>query len=354
MKDTLIEWCDRTDNIVEGCDIAAPECANCYAVDVATRFSGYAPTVDAAGEILLEGGKPVSDLSKPLHYHGLAQRSGRRGLPMWTGTVALRPEVLEACVRSLFNTPELKRTFWVSMGDIFHAEVPDSYLDEAFGGAAVLGQHVVIAVTKRPDRAARYTNGADVERRVRAAAERWWARLGLRHRLARETPFLWPGWPLPGVHLMTSAGSQETAEKFLPHLREAKAAVKGVSCEPLIAPVRFDDWLDEIDWLIIGGESGRKARDCQLDWMLDVAGPARAHGGTAVFVKQMGKILAHRLGMKVLVEVKPRGKMPALAAGPVRRILVADTKGKSFDLFPAPLRVREFPDPQPPARTEAA
>lgn len=335
MKDTLIEWCDRTDNIVEGCSVAAPECANCYAVDVATRFSGYEPTLDDGGGLLLVDGKPVPNLAKPLHYHGVAARSAGRGLPIWTGKVRLRPDVLDASTTSLFNTPELKRSFWVSMGDLFHDEVPDAYLDLAYGAAAVLPQHVIIMVTKRPDRAARYTNGADVERRVLAAAVERWAQIAKRHRRARETPFSWPGWPLPNVHLLTSAGSQETADAFLPHLLAAQAAVRGVSCEPLIAPVRFDRWLDHLQWQIIGGESGRKARPCKEAWMHDVVGPAREHGGPAIFVKQMGRRLARELGMKVFVTVK--GK----------QVLRPDTKGKSFHLFPEPLRVRQFPDPQP-------
>lgn len=346
MKDTLIEWCDDTDNIVDGCDEAAPECANCYARDVAVRFSGYSPKRDEAGEILRDGdAKPVPDLNLPLHYNGLATRSPKRLLPQWTGVVRLYPELLAQRTFALFNTPQMRRIFWVSMGDIMHPEVPDGFLDQAFGAAAVTGEHVRIVVTKRPDRAADYTNGADVERRVRAAAEEWWGRLGKRHRRARETRFEWPGWPLPNIHLLCSAGCQETADKFLPHLVRAQAAVRGVSCEPFIGPTRFDPWLESLDWMIIGGESGGKARNCEEDWMLNVVRAARAarrnrRRAPMLFVKQMGRIMAKRLGMTL--EPDPEAKDPTFRA--------PDTKGKNFSLFHSELQVREFPDPQPSAR----
>lgn len=245
----LIEWCTRTDNIVEGCSIAAPECENCYAMDLAARFS-----------------QPGKDGRTP-HYEGIARVSDRRGLPMWTGKVRLRPDILDACIRQLFLEDVLQRSFWVSMGDLFHAEVPDSYLDEAFGGAALVDQHVIIMVTKRADRAAHYTNAAGVEERVRAAAQRRWEVMARTSRKVRARPFAWRGWPLRNVHLMASAGSQATADMMIPHLVEARVGLTGISVEPLIASVRFDRWLDKIGWQIIGGESGRRARPCELAWM---------------------------------------------------------------------------------------
>jgi protein gp37 len=76
------------------------------------------------------------------------------------------------------------------------------------------------------------------------------------------------------------------------HLQRTPAAVRFLSCEPLLAPLS-DLPLGGIDWCIIGGESGPGARPMQEEWVRDIVRQCRV-AGTAVFVKQLGTVWAKR------------------------------------------------------------
>ncbi len=107
-------------------------------------------------------------------------------------------------------------------------------------------------------------------------------------------------WPLPNVWLGVSVEDQEAADERIPHLLATPAAVRFLSCEPLIEEVdlRTDflretgvDWpwgsrsTDHIGWVIVGGESGPGARPCDLAWIRGIVGQCKA-AGVPVFVKQ--------------------------------------------------------------------
>ncbi len=127
-------------------------------------------------------------------------------------------------------------------------------------------------------------------------------------------------WP-PHVWLGTSIEDQEAADERLPLLRDIPAAVRFVSAEPLLEyPVA--DW-SGVNWLIVGGESGSKAKARPMDpeWARRLVADAR-NVGAAPFVKQLGSVWSRTV--------------PQIG-------IHKDMKGANWDRWPADLRVREFP-----------
>jgi protein gp37 len=122
-------------------------------------------------------------------------------------------------------------------------------------------------------------------------------------------------WPLPNVWLGVSAEKQYAAEARIPYLLKTPAAIRFVSIEPLLEHVDLDEWVynrrDEInhlvggplasnrdqaesllsvlpmpiDWVIVGGESGPRRRDCEVRWVTDIVNQCR-DAEVPVFVKQ--------------------------------------------------------------------
>lgn len=309
MIGSKIQWTDDTVNVVEGCTEVDTDCEHCYAKGIAARFS-------APGQKEQSGEEHVAG-----HYHGLAKRSTARGLPQWTGKVRCRLDVLDKMFWRLLRAKEPRRQFLCSMGDIFHREVPDAFLDEVFARIAILEgrrsgpTHPFLLLTKRPDRAAEYTNNPEVFSRISKAAWYIITTANWRRYPTALTGFTMPSWPLRSVVLITSAGTQEGADKRVLDLLRAKAAHYGVSCEPMTGPVDFTrlrspagTWnalkpsrapyaLDarQIDWIILGGESGHAARPCAVRWMESVICSAST-AGTRIYVKQLGNVLAAELG----------------------------------------------------------
>ncbi len=289
MINSGIQWCDDTVNVVEGCSEVDTDCENCYAKGIAARFSG-------PGQEEQSGEK-----TPPGHYQGLAKRSVGRHLPQWTGQIRCRLDVLDAMFWQLLGAKEPRRQFLCSMGDIFHREVPDVFLDEVFARIAILESrrsgpaHPFLLLTKRPDRAAEYTNAVDVEERVDKCAWHFVRTAPGKPMGKLPCSFVMRPWPLRSVVLITSAGTQEGADKRVPDLLRAKAAHRGVSCEPMTGPVDFTPWLMRLDWIILGGESGHAARPCKLEWLEAVVCDAYPRG-KPVFVKQLGSVLAAKLG----------------------------------------------------------
>lgn len=394
MIDSKIEWCDDTVNVVEGCEQVDEDCRNCYAMGIAARFAQ--PQVTARRE---SDGAPME--TKPGHYDGLARLSLGRRLPQWTGKVRLRPDVLDAMFWRLLRARSPRRQFLCSMGDIFHREVPDAFLDEVFARIAILvdrrrgpgGSHVdphpIYMLTKRPDRAAEYTNAPEVAERIERAARTFINRervAGLRGPKARAvasmTRFAMPAWPLRSVALITSAGTQAGADARVPWILRCKAAVRGVSCEPMTGPVDFSRWIapvsrckaceaehaghvlgvcpscgrdalitvwgeeqlqrlrsgvryaddgphardegQQLQWVIVGGESG------DLDAMREELRPRPCELAWIESVVEQGRAAG------VPVFVKQLGNVLAAELG-------REGKGGSLEDLPSRLRVRQFP-----------
>ena len=116
----------------------------------------------------------------------------------------------------------------------------------------------------------------------------------------------WNGvYPRTNIWIGTSVENQEQAEKRIPHLLNVEAPVKFLSCEPLLGPLNLEDLAYEaagpawagynklVDWIIVGGESGHKARPMQLDWARSLRDQCQA-AGIAYFCKQLGGVVDKR------------------------------------------------------------
>lgn len=248
---TGIAWTDATWNPIVGCSVISPGCANCYAMRMAAR---------------------LQRMDQPI-YRGMT-RPGPSG-PVWTGRVeasnwgqVIRP--------LLWRRP--RRIFVNSMSDLFHEALPDIVRDLVFAVMANCPQHTFQILTKRADVMLRYV--ADPGRLAEVSA--WMPNLP---QPARQSET----WPLLNVQLGVSVEDQTRARQRIPLLTETPAAVRLLSCEPLLGQVELRPWLDggRIGWVIIGGESGPRARPMFRRWAEDLLRQCQK-AGTPAFFKQVG------------------------------------------------------------------
>jgi len=251
-----IEWCDATWNPVTGCTKVSEGCRNCYAKTFTERFEGT-----------------------PGHYF----ESGFK--------VTLRPEKLDQPLR--WRRP--RRIFVNSMSDLFHPDVPDDFIDQVFAVMALAPQHTFQVLTKRPERMLAWYNRdpADMNDAL--------------------YPFRVNRWPLPNVWLGVSVENQKAADERIPLLLQTPAAIRFLSCEPLLGEVDLSKWLltpgwvpsyydpdnihgypnaeptnEFINWVIVGGESGPRARPMHPDWVRGLRDQCQA-AGVPFFFKQWGE-----------------------------------------------------------------
>ena len=293
-----IEWTDATWNPVTGCTRVSPGCANCY-------------------------------IERTPPFRKTGRRFERIGNESTTG-VALHPDRLDQPLR--WRRP--RRVFVNSMSDLFHEDVPDSFIDQVFAIMALASTHTFQILTKRPERMWEYFQPPSTAVLAKSPDARV-GRLAMELADARgediDHPFwdAWWAWPLPNVWLGVSVENQVWADQRIPLLVETPAAVRFLSIEPLLKPVDLGPWLTEmgpndwpvksreLQWVIIGGESGPKARAFNPDWVREIVYQCQT-AGVAVFVKQLGS---------------PWAK----AAGARHRM------GGDPDEWPEDLRVREWP-----------
>ena len=306
MADTSIEWTHRegtkgvTWNPSTGCDRISPGCDNCYALTLAKRLKA------------MGSAKYQTD-----------------GDPRTSGPgfgVAVHPDTLTEPLS--WRKP---RTVFVnSMSDLFHARVPIAFVAQVFAVMAATPQHTYQILTKRPERMARMLTdlcrcGAGHVPGVHFRSAMEWASTqhsptyvpGLKSGTFNSTP-----WPLPNCWAGTSIENADHIGRA-DALRDAPAAVRFISAEPLLGPLASLD-LTGIDWLIIGGESGPGSRPMALDWVCDVIAKARV-ADCAVFVKQLGSRWSQRTASLLPVDERGSGK------------------GGNWDHWPDDLRIREYP-----------
>lgn len=107
------------------------------------------------------------------------------------------------------------------------------------------------------------------------------------HAINQMVPGSWlTSWP-PNVWVGVTVEDQQRAAQRLPHLIEIPAPVRFVSVEPLLGPLDLSPWLDKLDWVIVGGESGAQARPAEIDWVRKLRDQVTA-AGVAFFFKQWG------------------------------------------------------------------
>lgn len=295
-----------------------------------------------------------------------------------------------------------RRIFVCSMTDLFGRFVEEDWIDQVFAIAAICYWHTFQILTKRPERAREWFAdwGHNWERRefVAAVAEAltddkgerlriWDPRGPERHRYPRpdlpgariEIRRAWPGWPLPNVWLGTSAETQDLWNERVRALLDVPAAVRWVSAEPLLEEVvprlcRLcgnvthychadpDDPSARIDWVVVGGESGPRARPMDINWARRIVEHCRPRG-TPVFVKQLGarpyqtKDADVQLGTDgALATIFDRAAVrsrqregwtlthtPDGRSRYVRPVELEDSKGGDPEEWPFDLRVRQWP-----------
>ncbi|WP_426568145.1 DUF5131 family protein [Streptomyces canus] len=282
---TKIEWTDRTWNPVTGCTKVSPGCDHCYAETFAERWRG------TAGHHFENG----FDLT-------------------------LRPERLELPLR--WHKPS--RVFLDSMFDPFHEDIPDDYLAQIFAVMAGTPQHTYQVLTKRHGRMRSLLTSDAFRLRVKE----YYAGMKM-DGLLPGRPLVINVWPLRNVWLGVSAENQQWADIRIPALIETPAAVRFVSCEPLLGRLDLSRWLRPVpdcghvtpedgtcrhpeaftpechrwadcparqqpdnwhglDWVIVGGESGPKARPMHPQWAREIRDDCDV-AGVSFFFKQWGE-----------------------------------------------------------------
>ena len=248
---TGIAWTEATWNPTTGCDRVSAGCEHCYAATMAKRLKA---------------------MGSAKYQHDGDPRTSGPGFGL-----AVHHGVLDEPLR--WARP--RQVFVNSMSDLFHQQVPDGFIGSVWNTMARAEQHTFQVLTKRHARARSLLN--------RWAAQGWY----WRDHLAR-----WCGpvdGPLRNVWLGVSAEDQRWADLRVPALAATPAAVRFVSAEPLLGPLDLSPYLDEVDWVIAGGESGPGARACDPDWIISLAEQC-ARTDTALFVKQLGSVWARRAG----------------------------------------------------------
>lgn len=226
MAETQIEWTDATWNPVAGCSILSAGCTNCYAMAMAKRL-------DAMG------------IKK---YQGLTRKSGKRVI--WNGVVKEDFSALDIPYR----WKKARKIFVNSMSDLFHDHVSDDFILSVWQVMRETPRHNYQILTKRPERMAKI-----VREHIRDV--------------------------LPNVWLGTSVEAGEANDR-IDHLRRIPAAIRFISFEPLVGPVGAVD-LSDIDWAIVGGESGHSARPIKEEWIDEIYDQCGRYN-SAFFFKQWG------------------------------------------------------------------
>lgn len=198
------------------------------------------------------------------------------------------------------------------MSDLFHAEIPDQFIDKVFAIMLLSGQHAYQILTKRVERAHEYLTAPDRKAKVAAAA----------HALLDAGGDACGGytlpcdilWPLPNVWLVASVGDQGAVETRVPTLLACPAAGHGVSVEPMIGPVNLRairlpggglldallgidtvnqcNFVARIKWVRNGCESGTKRRKLDIDWVRNLRADCDATGARLYITQlaQNGKV----------------------------------------------------------------
>ena len=140
------------------------------------------------------------------------------------------------------------------------------------------------------------------------------------------------------VWLLTSVSDQQTADKYIPELLKCRdlVPVLGVSAEPLLGPIDLSPYISQLDWVIVGGESGKDARPCNLNHVREIVAQC-SEAGVPCFVKQLGSFATD-------VEIE----WPSdLVDRDYFRVPLNDPKGGDPEEWPEDLRVRQFPETRP-------
>lgn len=221
-----IEWTDATWNPVAGCLMISPGCTNCYAMRMAARLQA---------------------MNHP-SYAGTVRKSG--GRPVWTGKV----NIIESAIEIPLKWKKPRKIFVNSMSDLFQDGVPEEFIERVWKTMAAANHHIYQILTKRPDNMKRVIDNLQLK-------------------------------PAKHIWLGTSVESAKFVDR-IEMLRATKAGVRFISFEPLLSSVG-KVVLKNMDWAIIGGESGPAARPMDQAWVEEIRLQCEKYN-TAFFFKQWG------------------------------------------------------------------
>jgi protein gp37 len=333
---TKIQWCDDTHNFWRGCVKVSPGCAHCYA-EVSTpvrvaRSKGR----ELWGGTLRDRAK---DFDAPLRWNRkpwICEGCGHaHETENWENDN-------ESCCPDRISltkpTRHRRRVFSLSLGDWLDEAVPIEWLADMLDVIRQCPNLDFLLLTKRPE---------NFKPRLMEAAKFWKHKISLTPLGDFDIPWYWLcDWlssvsgdfrasapkPPANVWIGCTVENQEYADKRIPELLEIPAVCRFLSYEPALGPICFTQstffseksFRKDIHWVIVGGESGPKARPFNIEWARSTVAQCRA-AGVACFVKQMGRL--------PWMEVEGAGAPMELP----------DKKGGSMEEWPEDLRVREFP-----------
>lgn len=319
---TKIEWTEATWNPITGCSVHSAGCTNCYAMKLAGTRLRHHPSREGLTNDTKAG-------------------------PVWNGEVRFNEQWLTQPLQ--WKRPRM--IFVCAHADLFHEAVPDEWIDRIFAVMALAPQHTFQVLTKRSDRMRAYMDracGRIADQVMKLRHTDAAKRAGMGPSAIAPLPHVAigaPWWPLPNVWLGVSVENQAAADERIADLLASPAAVRWLSCEPLLGPVDLEPWLEwpddgcelpngkhfgcagcefetspsckcpkerafyhciegqrdasgtpewvhcdriTLDWVVVGGESGNGARgstDEVESWMRELLGQCRA-AGTPFFGKQ--------------------------------------------------------------------
>ena len=231
---TKIEWAEETWNPIIGCSKVSLGCDNCYAEKMATRLAAIA----------IKHVRPGLEYPKVIF--------GRK----WNGQTHL----VESALEKPFKWKKPRTIFVCSMGDLFHESVPFEWIDKVIDVITECPQHTFLLLTKRPEVLKQYSE----------------------YNMDEAIPNIWLG---------VTAENQEQADKRIPILLNIPAAKRFVSIEPMLGPIDLQkriivtgagmkiynsfSWIEKLDWIICGGESGSGARPIHPAWVRSLQGQCK-------------------------------------------------------------------------------
>lgn len=280
---TKIPWTNETWNFQGGCTPESTGCLHCAAARSAEECTKH------------WGNKK---------YEGLTLNG------KWTGELRFFPEELKKPLH--WKKPRM--VFPAFMSDLFHPDVPFEWIDKVMAVIALSSQHTFQVLTKRPERMKAYFES---ENSIRADAifgaiekytgghlasagmvEEWCKKHNVsvkkRYELNHKENLLInriypdkPMFPLPNLwHGVTAENQTWMDNRVTELIFNIRSVKKFISFEPLLGPIFERKYLQDIDWVIVGCESGPKRRPCKLEWIESIVSQCKA-ADIPVFVKQV-------------------------------------------------------------------
>lgn len=257
------DWWNESWTPVVGCDMSLPCAQRCWARRFAHRLAHNPKTAKK--------------------YAGITDDQGR-----WTGEVRLDEREMERPLH--WRKPRMMAVSL--MGDLWHMSLRPVEIWKVYAVMCLAKQHRFVVLTKRPEHRYRWQTHPDAQQAVMDLA------VDIGHGLVPKlAPRAWC-WPLPNVIEMVSVSTQAELDERWPWLARTPAAMRGLHIEPLLGPVELQAgcraWLapdgllpgwtrkdvrwPQIDWVVVGGETGPGARPMHPQWVRDIRDQCAAAG----------------------------------------------------------------------------